>query len=205
MLDHLVNKQIHPVLEFLARQLVAWRIRPDQLTLVGFIVGMLSLPLLAMQHYVFALVVLLVNRVCDGMDGALARVTTSSDRGGYLDITLDFIFYGCFVLGFALANPAANSLMASVLLVSFLGTASSFLAYAIMVEKHQLATYRLPGKSFYYMGRGVEGTETVLMFVLFCLFPSCFPVLAAIFSGLCFLTTISRIVFAYKTLKAVGA
>jgi hypothetical protein len=58
-----------------------------------------------------------------------------TDRGAFLDITLDFLFYASIPLAFALADPAANALPAAVLLAAFIGTGSSFLAFAVLAER----------------------------------------------------------------------
>ena len=44
----------------------------------------------------------------------------------------------------------------------------------------------------------VEGTETIIAFVLFCLFPSEFPWLAGVFAGLCFWTAAARVLEAKR-------
>ena len=49
-------------------------------------------------------------------------------------------------------------------------------------------TARAGRKSFFHAAGIVEGTETIIAFVLFCLFPAAFPWLAGIFAGLCFWT-----------------
>ena len=55
-----------------------------------------------------------------------------------------------------------------------------------------------PDKGFYYLGGLTEGTETILLFVVMCLFPAWFPVLAYGFAALCLLTIISRIVIGIR-------
>jgi hypothetical protein len=104
------------------------------------------------------------------------------------------------VLGFALADPARNSLAAAFLIFSFVGTGSSFLAYAIMAERRSLTDQRLPNKGFYYLGGLAEGTETIIFFMIICLFPDLFPVLAWIFGVICLLATAARIIYGYNTL-----
>lgn len=173
----------------------------DRVTLAGFAIGLLALPLLAMQWYLPALIVILLNRLADGLDGALARRSdTTSDAGGFLDIGLDFVFYGAVVFGFALADPARNALAAALLLFAFIGTGSSFLAFAIMANRYQLQRPRFPRKAFYYLHGLTEGTETILAFLLFCLFPSLFPYLATAFAVACFITTATRLWGGYHTL-----
>ena len=145
------------------------------------------------------MILILINRLADGIDGTLARMKGATDSGAYLDICLDFIFYSAVVFGFALADPTQNSLAAAALIFSFVGTGSSFLAYAIMAERRKLTNLRLPNKGFYYLGGIAEGTETILFFVLFCLFPDSFTTLAWILTAICWLSTGLRIFSSYST------
>ena len=193
MLDKWTTQWIKPVLIQYARTLYDKGISANQVTLAGFLLGMTAIPLLAFEHYYAALLAILCNRILDGLDGALARLGTPSDAGGFLDITLDFIFYAGIVLGFALANSEQNALIACLLVFSFMGTGSSFLAYAIMAEKHRLNNPHFPHKSLYYLEGLAEGTETILLFVLFCLFPDYFPQLALFFASICIVTAILRV------------
>ena len=147
------------------------------------------------------LVLLLLNRLGDGLDGAVARRRGITDLGGFLDIVLDFIVYAGVVFAFALADPTANALAAAFLIFSFMGTGSSFLAFAVMAAKLGLATEARGRKSLYYLGGLTEGTETLLVFVAFCLFPGAFPALALVYGLLCWLTTLGRILTAWQTLR----
>lgn len=200
MLDRWTTVWIKAPLERGAAGLAARGVRADQVTLAGFVIGMLAIPALALGWYLPALAFILVNRLADGLDGALARTTVTTDAGGFLDIVLDFVFYSGVVVGFGLADPAANGLPAAVLIFSFVGTGSSFLAYAIMAERRGLVNITYPHKGFYYLGGLAEGTETILFFVTICLFPLAFPVLAWCFAALCMLTTATRVWGGYKTL-----
>ena len=198
MLDSFAQRLIEPVLSRVARRLVALKVTANQLTLAGFAIGLLAAALIAQSAYGAGLVLLLLSRLCDGLDGAVARQTQPTDRGGFLDITLDFIFYAAVVLAFALADPAANALAAAALLAGFMGTGSSFLAFAVMAAKRQVSKPMTGGKSFYFLGGLTEGTETLGFFVAMCLWPAQFALLAWVFAGLCVLTTISRVVWGCK-------
>lgn len=201
MLDRWTMPLAQDLLEGSARWLLARRISANQVTVTGFAIGLLALPLLALEWYLPALVVILLNRLGDGLDGVLARLgDTTSDAGGFLDIGLDFVFYGAVVFGFALANPADNALAAALLLFAFIGTGSSFLAFAIMANRHQLQRPHFPNKAFYYLHGLTEGTETILAFVLFCLFPQHFVILATLFAIACLITTATRLWGGYHTL-----
>ena len=198
MLDSFAQRLIEPVLSRVARRLVALKVTADQLTLAGFAIGLLAAALIAQSAYGAGLVLLLLSRLCDGLDGAVARQTKPTDRGGFLDITLDFIFYAAVVLAFALADPAANALAAAALLVGFMGTGSSFLAFAVIAAKRQMGKQMPSGKSFYFLGGLTEGTETLGVFVAMCLWPAQFALLAWVFAGLCVVTTLARVVSGYK-------
>lgn len=200
MLDKWTAPLVQPPLTKVALWLNHYGIKPNQVTIAGFLLGMLAIPLLACGFYLLALVLILGNRVLDGLDGALARLNTPSDAGGFLDITLDFIFYAGIVLGFALAAPASNAVAACVLIFAFMGTGSSFLAYAIMAEKHQLTDPHFRHKSLYYLGGLAEGTETIVLFVLFCLLPGYFPQLALGFAAVCMLTAALRVWTGYESI-----
>jgi phosphatidylglycerophosphate synthase len=177
-------------------------ISANQISLTGFTVGMLALPCLLLNWYGLALVCILLNRAADGLDGHVARLAKPTDAGAYLDITLDFIFYSAVVFGFALADPGQNSLAAAALIFSFIGTGSSFLAFGIMAERRSISNFRYPNKGFYYLDGLAEGFETIVFFVLCCLFPQKFVAFAWIFAGLCYLTTIIRVVSGYRTLNS---
>jgi phosphatidylglycerophosphate synthase len=202
MLDHISLKLAKPLLESTARRLATRNISADQVSVLGFMMGVAGAATIGFQYYIFGMVLILLNRLADGIDGALARIKGATDRGAYLDICLDFIFYSAVVFGFAVADPTENSLAAAALIFSFVGTGSSFLAYAIMAERRKLTNLRLPNKGFYYLGGLAEGTETILFFVLFCLFPGSFTTLAWILTAICWLSTFLRIISSYTTLTS---
>lgn len=174
------------------RWLVARGIHADHITLAGFAVGVLAVPALAIGAYGLALALLVVNRLADGLDGTVARLSSPTDRGAFLDIALDFVFYALFPLGFALADPATNALPAAVLIAAFVGTGSSFLAFASIAAKRRQSAAAFPTKGIYYLGGLTEGFETIAIFAAMCLFPEGFPVLAYGYATACALTTVLR-------------
>jgi len=121
-----------------------------------------------------------------------------------VDITLDFMFYAAISLAFALADPIANTLFAAVLLASFIGTGSSFLAFAALAEKRGLQDTALPGKSFYFLGFVTKATETIAVFAAVCRWPRHFALLAYGFAGLCAFTTALRIAWGFARLRHGG-
>lgn len=205
MIDPKLLPITRAVLDVPARLLVRLGVTADQVTVSGFVVGLLAVPLLALEHYTAALIAILLNRLADGLDGAVARRTQLTDAGGYIDIVLDFIFYSAVVFGFLLASPEQNAVAAGVLLVTFMGTGSTFLAFASVAGKRGIENPSYPNKSLHYMGGLTEGFETILAFVAFCLWPQHFAVLAYIFAAACWITAITRIVAGYRTLRKGAA
>jgi len=203
MLDSVVLKLINKPLTFIAERLKKRGITKDRVTIAGFAAGIAAIPFICFHAYGVALFLIIINRISDGVDGALARLTRPTDSGGFLDITLDFIFYSGIVFAFALADPENNALSSCFLIFSFMGTGSSFLAFSVMAEKNGIKSLEYPNKSLYYLGGLTEGTETILFFILFCLLPDYFSGLAILFSILCWITTCTRIVTGYKTLKNI--
>ncbi|CAH6635969.1 CDP-alcohol phosphatidyltransferase family protein [Pseudocitrobacter vendiensis] len=202
MLDRYLHPRLKPLLNRVAEIVDRPQITPDGITLVGFAVGVLALPFLALGWYGAALMAIVVNRLCDGLDGALARRRGLTDAGGFLDIALDFLFYALVPFGFVLADPLNNAIAGAWLLFAFIGTGSSFLAFAALAAKHNIDNPGYAHKSFYYIGGLTEGSETIALFVLCCLFPAYFSWLAWIFGALCWLTTFNRVWGGYVTLRA---
>ncbi len=193
MLDRRVLELSRSFLSALAARLAARGFHADQVSWFGFVAGLAAVPLIAMQQSHWAILPILVNRLLDGVDGSLARQVGPTDRGAFLDIALDFLFYSSIPLAFALADPATNALAAAVLIYAFVGTGSTFLAFAVIAAKRGLASTAYPGKGFYYLGGLTEASETIVVFAAMCLFPAWFVPLAYIFAVLCGLTTITRI------------
>ena len=193
MFDRTILDRSRKLQQSLAGELLKRNIGANHVTVAGFFVGMLALPSLILDLPLLALFFILLNRLLDGLDGTLARMTTPTDKGGFLDIVLDFLFYSSIPLGFALADPEQNALAAAVLIYAFIGTGCSFLAFAVIAAKKQMSSTDYPNKSFYYLGGLTEATETILVFALMCLWPEWFAVFAYIFAALCAITTSLRI------------
>lgn len=205
MLDPVLRRWIDPPLDRAGRWLAERGVPANGLTLAGLAVGLLTVPLLAFEHYGVALLAIAINRLLDGLDGAVARQGSATAFGGYLDIVCDMAFYAAVPLGFALAQPG-NALWAAVLLASFLCTCASFLGRAAMArERSETDDGRRGAKSFFYAAGLIEGTETVLVFVAFCLLPAVFPWLAALFAALCFWTAAGRLATVWQSESESGS
>ena len=166
----------------------------NMLTVTGFVIGLCCGLLIYAEAYNWALLALLLSRICDGLDGAVARLSQPTDFGGYLDIVCDFLFYAFVPFCFALSHPE-QAAAAAFLMLSFVGTGTSFLAYAILDAKQKAGNVlqHKRTKSFAYLGGLTEGTETIAVFALILLYPAYFTALALVFGFLCWLTTGYRV------------
>ena len=210
MLDHKIRPYIDPALEKIARLLNKYNISPNTVTFTGAMVAVLCFIALANRFYVLALIFLLANRIADGLDGILAqhidkkaplKKKGQSAIGSYLDTVCDMFLYGGFVCFYALGRSDVND-AAVLLLFSFMMTASSFLAYGILVEKAgEKNKSAHKNKGFYHSNGLIEGSETIIAFVLMCLFPDYFNEIASLFALACFITAALRIKSAYKTYR----
>jgi len=201
MLDRAAIALLKPGLQRLAGVLVRAGIGADSVTLFGFALGLTAALAIALGAPLAGLALLLASRLMDGLDGAVARLTLPTDRGAFLDITLDFLFYASIPLAFAFADPAANALAAAVLLAAFIGTGSSFLAFAVLAERRGLHSEDYPQKGIYYLGGLTEATETLTCFVLMCLWPQHFALWAYGFALLCALTFVMRLLGGWRALR----
>ena len=202
MLDRVALQLLRPTLNAAARGLARAGLHADHVTLLGFAVGIGAAVAIAFAQFVPGLLLMLASRLCDGIDGALARLTAPTDRGGFLDITLDFLFYASIPLAFAVARPDANALAAAVLLAAFIGTGTSFLAFATLAAQRGLKSAAYPTKGIYYLGGLTEGTETLICFVLMCLWPAQFALFAYGFAALCGVTIATRLWAGWRTFSA---
>jgi phosphatidylglycerophosphate synthase len=193
VLDRYALALLRPAMHAGARGLARLGLSADQASWIGFGIGVAAAACIARQQFVAGLVLLLASRVFDGLDGALARLAQPTDRGAFLDITLDFLFYASIPLAFALADPAANALAAAVLLAAFIGTGSTFLAYAALAAQRGQKSVAHPTKGLYYLGGLTEATETIACFTLMCLWPVQFAAFALGFAALCALTIATRL------------
>lgn len=195
MLDSRIRPLIDPPLNAIGKGLARAGVMANQVTIAGAVTGIGAGVAIGYRYYLLGLALVLLSRLLDGLDGAVARATAQSDFGGYLDIVSDFVFYVAVPLGFGFA-ASANLPFAMILIASFTLTGISFLAYAVMAAKAGRETDAHGKKSFFYDTGLAEGTETIIAFILMCLLPQYFAVIAAIYSAMCVITVIQRTIAA---------
>jgi phosphatidylglycerophosphate synthase len=205
MFDRHTTALIRPAIDALARRLVRAGVGADALTFTGLAVGWLAAVAIALGLPLAGAALILASRLFDGLDGAVARLTRPTDRGGFLDISLDFLFYPAIPLAFAIADPGRNALAAALLLAAFVGTGTCFLAFAVIAAKRGLTSAAYPDKSFYFLGGLTEATETLVFFIAMCLWPAHFAALAGLFAAMCAVTITTRIHWGWRTFAPTDA
>lgn len=196
MLDRHLRPLIDPPLNRLGAGLASGGINANLVTMIGLALGLAAAACIAAGWYGTALALILASRLADGLDGAVARATLPSDFGGFLDIVADFVFYAAIPLGFVLADPSANGLAGAALIAGFYVNAATFLGFGILAAKHGLTRAVNGPKAWYHSTGLMEGTETIAVFVAFCVWPAAFAPLAWIFAALCLLTAVQRVLTA---------
>lgn len=197
MFDAKLRPLIDPPLNAAARGLAGIGIGANMLTIAGAIIALAAAAAIAMQLYGLGLALIIANRLLDGFDGPVARIAGPTELGGYLDSLADFLFYVAVPVGFGIANPE-NTLPALVLVAAFTVTAVSFLALAAIAARSGDDDGAHGEKAFIYSTGVMEGAETIAFFILMCLLPAYFALLAWIFAGLCVLTIGQRIFLAAR-------
>lgn len=199
MLDSYIRPVLAPLLEQMAAPIVRMGYTANTMTLCGVVAGILTFLVLPFGYYGFVVFFLLLNRLFDGLDGAVARLRQKqgleksvTDIGGYFDIVSDFIFYAGFIFFFAMGQ-SSQGMIAAFLLFSYMGTSTTFLGFAILAAKKNIPDQVEPTRSIFYLGGLAGGSETLLVMLLMCVAPVFFPIIAIIFGIICWLTTYGRI------------
>lgn len=198
MLDGIARRLVDPALDALAARVARMGVGADMITAIAFLGGLACAIAVGAGADGLALVFLAISRLCDGLDGAIARHTRPTDRGGYADIVGDFVFYGAVPFAFACRSPEVNALPAAFLLLTFYVNGASFLAYAAIAAKRGLGTSPRGPKAIHYTAGLAEGTETIFAFTAMILWPAAFPAIAWAFGALCIVTAASRVMLAWR-------
>lgn len=200
MFDARLRPLIDPPLNTAGRWLAARGAGANAITLSGMVLAIAAAWTISEAYYLAALALVLLNRLFDGLDGAVARQRGMTDFGGYIDIVGDFVFYTAVPVGFGIAAPE-NLLPALVLVASFALTGTSFLAFATLAAKRGFETTAHGRKSFFYNTGLAEGTETILVFVAMCLLPQHFGTIAWFYAAVCFVTVAQRSLAAHAVFR----
>ena len=198
MLDSTMRRLIDPPLNAAAAA-IGTKISANQITIGGFLLGLVCCYAVAQGMFAAALIFLLLNRLADGLDGAVARQTAPSALGAYIDIVSDFLLWALLPLAF-LFYDTKNAFAAAILLSSFAMSMTGFLAFAIQAEKLGLTSEAQGKKSMYYLAGLAEGTETIAFFTVTMLYPAAFAPAALLFAAFVYLSVIGRLMVSVRTL-----
>jgi len=204
--DARARRLLGPTLEGAGAQLADRGVQPLTLTAAGWLVGVGACIAVARQAWVVGLVLWLLNRLLDGLDGPVARHRGATDLGGFLDIVADFSVYGGFVVGVAVAVPDAR-LGCVALLTAYYVSGTAFLALSSLVERRggdgadPAGGHSGDGRSLRFVGGLAEGTETVAVYALICLVPGWAVGLVWVFTVAVAVTAVQRVVMGVHLLK----
>jgi phosphatidylglycerophosphate synthase len=176
------------------------RIHPTTITLAAFAMGLFTVASIVLHLYHLTWIFWLLNRVLDGLDGEVARrYGKQTAFGGYIDILCDMTIYALVPLALVFANPSlVGWLNVGLLLATFYVNAASWMFLSAILEKRGLLSQR----TSIAMPTGiVEGTETIIFYFAFLLFPSAFVGLSIAMTVLVIMTIAQRIVWAYRNLR----
>ena len=194
MLDAPVRRLISSPLDPLAVGMARVGIRASTITLVGFMVGLGGIAFIVTEQYATALFFLVLNRICDILDGMLARVRGPTAIGGFLDATLDVVIYAMIPFAFALGRQQ-DALAATFLLLGFVVAAVPVLA------TRMFSPPRSWDDDFVLCGH----TENFVVVVLLCLAERwTFTPIAYLYGSLCFLSCGLSILFALVKLRTAA-
>lgn len=174
---------------------------PWLFSVLGLLAGLAAAVALWQQQYAAGFALWFLNRVFDGLDGAVARARNrQSDFGGYLDIVVDFVVYAAIPVGLALGvGGTAVTLSLIFLLCTYYVNAASWMYLAAILEKRYLAhsdrltTITMPAGI-------IGGTETILFYTAFILFPAYLVWLFSLMALLIVVTIVQRLVWAARHL-----
>ena len=202
MFDKTIRKQIDPLLAQAGHGLSGLGVSANGLTWAGMLLGMAAAVCITYSLFWPAILLIGLSRLCDGLDGMVARASGAdqgSDLGGFLDIVLDFAFYGMIPFAFILLDPQMNGVAGGLLLLVFYVNGASFLTFALMAEKRGIDPQARGSKSLLYTAGLAEATETIGFFLLCCLLPDWFAAFAYVFAAIVLVTTTTRFVLAYRS------
>ena len=200
MFDERVRSVLPRAVTPIAGALARAGVSPNAVSAAAFIVSLAAAWLVAAGHPRAGIVVWLVSRLCDGLDGVVARMTKrSTPFGGYLDITLDMAAYSIMLMGFAAAHPE-HRIVWLVILAGYVLAITTTLA----LSNAAAAMGRTVGgtdRTFQFTPGIAEAGETTVMYVLWALLPGWLGWLTWIWAAMILATVAQRSWLAARVLR----
>ena len=193
MIDTHLQHHTKSVLKSGVKLLLKMGITPNQVTILGLILGLGSATAIVMNNTILALILLLSSGLCDILDGILAREQGGgSSLGTLMDITFDRIVEVGIVVALGFAYPYGMFTM-MLLLASIVVCISVFLTAGIVVNKES-------HKTFFYAPGIMERTEAFILFSLLIIFPQWIIIIGTVGALLIFATGVQRFILVVKHL-----
>lgn len=191
MLDEELRKGAKPLYRLPARALAGKGVTGNALTAAGLGAGALCLVAIAFGLNFLALILWLLNRLLDGIDGEVARLRgESSELGAFVDIVADFFVYGGFLVALTIQHPDSR-LALVVLFFAYYLNGTVFLALSGVLER--LNRERLTERGLHFRRSLTEGFETIVAGVLFLVLPGHVSAIAWIFAAMVFVSSAQRL------------
>lgn len=199
MLDEELRRGAKPFYRPVATAVAHRGVTGDALTGLSLAIGVLCLVMIAFGFNVLGLVLWLLNRLLDGLDGEVARLRgETSEFGSFVDIAADFFMYGGFLVALAVQHPDAR-LALVVLFLAYYLNGSIFLALSGILEK--IKAERLTERGLHFRRSLTEGFETIVAGVLFLVFPGHVSLVAWTFAAMVFVSSAQRVLEGWRMLK----
>ena len=191
MIDTRWRSRFEPIFNFLERNLVQFKIKPNTITIVAFAIGLLSAIFIGFNKPMVALVLLWISGLLDVLDGSVARLTgKSSANGAYMDLIFDRLVEAFIILGFTILDPT-NYLAYILFYISVIFNFTTFIVAGALFKN-------VGTKSMHYDTGIAERTETFIVFSLMLIFKNHISPILMVFNAIIFLTGTIRF---YKVIK----
>ncbi|MHA1913112.1 MAG: CDP-alcohol phosphatidyltransferase family protein [Promethearchaeota archaeon] len=198
--------KLNQVLEKFVGKLFSNRISANQITIIGFCIGLLSATSIflsgqliwGVELVVVAVILMLVSFFFDTLDGALARLEEPTIFGGILDIFCDRAVEISILISIISTDPVPLLWPGLFSLASIILCITMFLLVGGAVKPENLDDKK---KVVYYRHGLIERSETLIfLFLMVVLIPFRFIILW-IFFGLVLLTAFIRLRDAYDIFR----
>lgn len=198
MLDEELRKGAKPLYGPLVAPLAA-RLSANAVTGLGLGVGLVCLLAVAVGANGVALVLWLVNRLLDGLDGEVARMRgETSELGSYLDVVCDFALYSGLLVALAVQHPDARLALVFLFFAYYLN-GSAFLALSSVLER--LKAERRTERGLHFRRSLTEGFETIAYGVLVLALPQHVSPVTWVFAAMVLFSAGQRLLDAHRMLS----
>ncbi|MFP4067345.1 MAG: CDP-alcohol phosphatidyltransferase family protein [Spirochaetaceae bacterium] len=175
---------------------------PMPITLLALLIGLVCALAAALEATMWALVLWIVNRMVDGLDGEVARARgDASDLGGYVDMMSDVIVYATIppAVAYAHGDPRITAAIL-VMLAAFYVNITSWTYLSALLEKRR-NTSGTHSTSIEMPWGVIEGTETTVVYALLLGAPTIVVEVALVAAAAGFISSVQRIVWAVHAIR----